>query len=358
MWVVASIVIVLVIVRMILPQVVTRYVNKVLADIPGYTGTISDVDIALIRGAYRIENLKLYKVKGNERVPFIDIPVVDLSIEWGALFDGAIVGEVIFFEPKLNFIGGGKKNAKGESGNQTGDNVDWTTPIKRLMPLRINRLEIVRGNIFFYDFTTNPQVDINLQQVNATATNLNNAEQQKTSLPSKVIATATSIGEGLLILEMDINVLKEIPDLDMNLKFERINMPALNDIFRAYAGIDIERGNFNIYSEITVNDGSLKGYVKPVAQDVQILNWKKDKENPLNMLWQSVVSLFVEVFKNQKEDQFATKVPFQGNLKNIKTRTWPTIWNIFRNAFVKAFEKNIDDTVEFDQLKTKKSDDK
>jgi hypothetical protein len=362
MWIIAGIVAALVIARILLPNMVTRYVNKVLADIPGYSGSISDVDIALIRGAYVIENLKLFKVNGNERVPFIDIPETDLSIEWNALFNGSIVGEVIFFDSKLNFIGGDNKNSKGETDNQTGDDVDWTKPIKRLMPLQINRLEIVRGNIFFFDFTTNPQVDINLQQVNATATNLNNAEHQKTALPSKVIATATSIGQGLLILEMDMNVLKEIPDLDMDLKFEGINMPALNNFFLAYAGVDVERGTFNVYSEITVNDGTLNGYVKPVAQNIQILNFEKDKKNPLNLIWQSVIGLLVEIFENQSEDQFATKVPLDGNLKNIKTSTWPTIWNIFRNAFEKAFEKNTDNTIKFEESKVsdnkKMSDDK
>lgn len=346
-WMIAGIAMALVIARLILPHVVTRYVNKVLADIPGYYGSISDVDIALIRGAYVIENLKLFKVNGNEHVPFIDIPETDLSIEWSALFNGALVGEVIFFDSKLNFIGG-DNNSKGETDSQTGEDVDWTKPIKRLIPLQINRLEIVRGNIFFYDFTTNPQVDINLQQVNVSVTNLNNAERQKTALPSKVIATATSIGQGILMLEMDINVLKEIPDLDMNLKFEGIHMPALNDFFLAYAGIDVERGNFNIYSEITVNDGAINGYVKPVAQNIHVLNLEKDKEDPLSLIWQSIVGLFVEVFENQSKDQFATKVPIQGNLKNIQTSPWPTIWNIFRNAFVKAFEKNTDNTIEFE----------
>lgn len=134
----------------------------------------------------------------------------------------------------------------------------------------------------------------------------------------------------------------------MDMKFEGIDMPSLNDFFLAYAGIDIERGTFNIYSEMTVNDGALEGYVKPVAQNVQVLSWKKDKSNPLNLIWQAIVGLFAEIFENQSEDQFATKIPLDGNLKDIKTSTWPAIWNIFRNAFVKAFEKNTDDTIKFE----------
>lgn len=356
LWIIGILVALIIIMRLVLPYVVTKYVNQVLSEIPGYWGSISDVDIALIRGAYVIEDLKLFKIDGNKRVPFIDIPEIDLSIEWSALFDGAVVGEVIFMTPSINFIGGDQKNSEGQTENQTGKDVDWTVPVKRLMPLQINRLEVIRGNIFFYDFTTKPQVDISLQQVNATATNLNNAERQQTPLPSHVYATATSIGKGLLTLQMDINVLKKIPDLDMDLKFEGVEMPALNDFFLAYAKVDIEKGTFNLYSEITVNDGALQGYVKPVAQGVQIVNWKKDNQNFFNLIWQSIVGLLVEIFENQNEDQFATKIEVEGNLNNIETSTWPAIWNIFQNAFVKAFEKNTDDTVEFEEDKPSQKD--
>ena len=321
---------------------------KVLADIDGYEGSISDVDIHLIRGAYSIHDLKLFKVNGHEKVPFIDIPTTDLSVEWSALFKGSLVGEVIFEKPQLNFIGGdGDESKKPGNDTQTGENVDCTKPIKELMPLQINRLEINNGSVFFYDFTTKPKVDIHLDSLQLLATNLNNADKQEMRLPSNVIASATSVGGGKLNLNMDINVLKEIPDLDLNIKFEKVNMPALNDFFVAYGKADIERGTFNLYSELVVNDGKITGYVKPLAQNIKVVDWEKDKKNPFNLVWQGIVGVVAEFFENQRENQFATKVPIQGDLKNIKSGVWPTIWNVFSNAFVQAFERNTDNTIKF-----------
>ena len=338
----------LIVARLTLPYFVTRYVNKVLADIDGYQGSISDVDIHLIRGAYSIHDLKLFKVNGHEKVPFIDIPTTDLSVEWPALFKGSLVGEVLFEKPQLNFIGGdGDETKKPGNDTQTGENVDWTKPIKELMPLQINRLEINNGSVFFYDFTSKPKVDIHLDSLQLLATNLNNADKQAVKLPSNVIASATSVGGGKLNLNMDINVLKEIPDLDLNIKFEQVNMPALNDFFVAYGKADIERGTFNLYSELVVNDGKITGYVKPLAQNIKVVDWEKDKKNPFNLVWQGIVGVVAEFFENQKENQFATKVPIQGDLKNVKSGVWPTIWNVFRNAFVQAFERNTDNTVKF-----------
>ena len=199
----------------------------------------------------------------------------------------------------MNFIGGdGDENKKPGNDTQTGENVDWTKPIKELMPLQINRLEINNGSVFFYDFTTKPKVDIHLDSLQLLATNLNNADRQKERLPSTVIASATSVGGGKLNVNMNLNVLKEIPDLDLNLKFERIHMPALNDFFVAYSKVDIERGEFNLYSELVVNDGKISGYVKPLAQDIKVVNWEKDKKNPFNLVWQGIVGVVVEFFEN------------------------------------------------------------
>ena len=348
-WIIAgSIILLLIVGRLMLPYFVTRYVNKVLAEIEGYEGSIQDVDISLIRGAYSIHQLKIFKVNGNEKVPFLAIRTIDLSVEWSALFKGSVVGEVIFDQPQLNFIGGdGDETKKPGNDTQTGEDVDWTKPLKELMPLQINRLEIADGSVFFYDFTTQPKVDIHLDSLNMVATNLNNAEKQRERLPSHVFATARSIGGGKLTINMDINVLKEIPDMDLNLKFEGINMPALNDFFIAYSKVDIERGQFNLYSEMVINNSEITGYVKPIAQDIKVVDWEKDKEKPLNLIWQSIVGVVAEFFENQKEDQFATKVPLQGNLENVESGVWPSIWNIFRNAFVQAFERNTDDTIKF-----------
>ncbi len=94
--------------------------------------------------------------------------------------------------------------------------MDWTEPIKKLMPLQINRLEINQGMISYYDFSAKPKVRLTLDSLQLLATNLNNANRQKERLPSTVTATATSIGGGSLDLRMAINVLKEVPDLDMN----------------------------------------------------------------------------------------------------------------------------------------------
>ena len=76
-----TIVALLVLLRLLLPFFVKKYVNGVLADIPGYYGQVSNIDISLIRGAYVIHNLYLNKVNAGSEVPFLDFEKTDISIE-------------------------------------------------------------------------------------------------------------------------------------------------------------------------------------------------------------------------------------------------------------------------------------
>jgi hypothetical protein len=338
------VVVLLVAFRLALPYMVTRYVNKVLSELDGYRGQIYDVDIHLLRGAYQIDSLKVFKIDGNNEIPFIAIPLMDLSVEWNALFQGKVVGEVQFEKPVLNFISG--KKTEGEGGSeQTGKDVDWTEPIKKLMPLQINRLTVEEGQVVFYDFTTKPSVDLSLENVHLVAENLNNAKEQNDLLPSKVFMRATSIGGGNLELNMRINVLKEVPDLDMDMKFENVNLTALNDFFEAYAKVDVEKGDFNLYSEVAVKEGNVNGYVKPLLNNLKVVDWKEDKDKPVKLVWESIVGVVAEVFENQPKNQFATRVPLKGNISNVQSSFWPALWNIFRNAFVEAFARNTDDSI-------------
>jgi hypothetical protein len=146
---------------------------------------------------------------------------------------------------------------------------------------------------------------------------------------------------------MDINVLKKIPDLDIDLKFEEVSMPALNDFFLAYSSVDIESGSFSLFSEVTIDSGNINGYIKPIARNIKVVNWDRDKQNPLNLIWQAIIGVLAEAFENQKQDQFATKVPIEGNVNSIDAALWPSVFNILKNAFVKAFEMNTENSVEF-----------
>ncbi|MDQ3395000.1 MAG: DUF748 domain-containing protein [Bacteroidota bacterium] len=338
-----GIVLLFVILRLLLPNFVTHYVNKTLAEIEGYNGSISGVDIALIRGAYKINDLRIEKEGSKLKVPFLEIDEVDLSIEWASLFKGEVIGEILILKPSMNFVAGPSKEEKMD-----GSEADWTKPIEELMPLSINKFEIREGNINFYNFSTNPQAHVYLQQLDMVAINLSNVEDKNEKLPSTLSLSANSIGEGILKLDGKLNLLKEIPDFDMNLKFTGAKLTQLNNFIKAYGKFEVEKGQLHLVSEAKLMDGSFEGYVKPLLQDMVILDLDEaiGKEKIPKILWEGLLEIAKTIFENPKQEQVATIVPLKGTINDVDTKVWPAIYNVLKNAFIKAFSTEFESQIE------------
>lgn len=59
------------------------------------------------------------------------------------------------------------------------------------------------------------------------------------------------------------------------------------------------------------------------------------------------VGIFKFILKNQGTDTVATKVPIEGDLNKVDSKVWPTITNIFKNAWISAFSESVDSEIEF-----------
>ncbi|RNI33140.1 DUF748 domain-containing protein [Rufibacter immobilis] len=335
--IVLTLVVLLLAFRIALPYIVKNYVNKTLDELPGYTGHVEDIDIALIRGAYQIDGLVLLEEKGNPKYPFLQITETDLSIEWKSLFKGKLVGEVIMTNPRLNILAGGSK-----SEDPTLDH--WTEVVKDLMPITINRFEVHNGRLAFLDFSASPDVKLHLDNLRLTALNLANVEEVGKKLPSSVTATASSIGGGAFKGKMQVNALKRIPDFDGDFQLTGVNLTSLNAFIKANAKFDVERGKLDMYSELKSTNGQLNGYIKPFFEDIKVLNWKKDKKEGgfLSAVKEAVIGVFTEAAENQPRDQVATKIPISGDISNPKTNGWKTFINVLKHAFIDAFSKGIE----------------
>ena len=175
-----AVVVLLVIIRLLLPYIVLRYVNKTLADMSGYTGHVDDIDIPLIRGAYQLDDLRIRKVNGKIKEPFLYIPKTDLSVEWKSLFKGKLVSEVECYQPEINFA-----FSENEASNQTGAEVDWTAYLKKLLPININRFAVINGKVNLTSLITQPRADLSLQKFQAEIRNIRNVEDRKQTSPRR-----------------------------------------------------------------------------------------------------------------------------------------------------------------------------
>src|SRR5262245_4215150 len=92
---------VLIAARIALPYWMKDEVNRRLMLLPNYDGHVEDVDVALWRGAYRVEGVRIVKTGVKSSTPFFDGDRVDFSVEWNSLLHGRIVAECAMWRPNL-----------------------------------------------------------------------------------------------------------------------------------------------------------------------------------------------------------------------------------------------------------------
>lgn len=339
-----SIVIFFTIIRLILPYIVLKYVNKTLGNIKEYYGHVEDIDIALIRGAYKINGIKLVKQDSvthkQDAIPFFAAPSIDLSIQWAAIFKGRLVGEIYVTDPALNFVKGKHKNEDAKA-----DTTDFKTTLKKLMPLKINHFEIDNGQIHYIDRFSSPAIDIPIKNIQVKAENLSNANDSNKFLPSTVVAIGDVYG-GKLNLNVKLNALEKKPTFDLNAGIDNVNMVDLNNFFQAYGKFQVKKGTFGLYTEFATKDGAFKGYVKPLLKDLEIA-----KEGNFGQIaWEYVVTGVAEIFKNHKKDQVATEVPIEGRFDDPSVGLWTSISYVLKNAFVFALQPQVDNKIDIGKV--------
>jgi hypothetical protein len=351
----AIIILTLIIIRLILPYVVLHFANKSLAKVDGYYGHIEDIDISLYRGAYQINKIYLNKRDSGsgKQTDFFKANLIDLSVEWKALFHGSFVGELELKDPSLIFT----KN-KTELSDVKKDTSDFRKILKSFMPLKVNRFEIFNGSIHYVDRTSKPVVDVSLKKMHVLATNLKNSYDSSMLLPASITADAKAYG-GDISLNMRLNALAEQATFDLNAEVKHTNLVLLNDFLQAYADFDVNKGEFGLYTELAAKNGKFKGYVKPLIKDLDVVGKEDRKDTFLRKLWESLVGGVGVIFRNQKKDQIATKVPLEGSFKNPKTDVTDAIWEVLRNAFIQALLPSVDNQINISSVdKDDKKDDR
>jgi hypothetical protein len=337
---------VLIIFRITLPFIVLFFANRTLSNMKGYYGHIDRVHLSIIRGSYQLDSIYMNKIDTVtlKQTPFFSSMQAEFGIEWKSLIHGSLAGEVILESPVLLFT-----KDKVEPEILIRDSTFLKKIFNKSMPLKINRFEVTDGTIRYRDEGSNPNVDIEINNISLLAQNLTNSYDSISQLPARIKGSA-NIYEGILDFTMRLNPMADNPTFDVNLNLQNTNLIKLNNFFQAYAKVDVNKGIFGLYAEAAAKDGKFIGYVKPLIQELDVLGKEDREDNIFRKLWEGMVGSAGQVFKNQQEAQIATKIRFEGNIENPNTSIWDTLANILRNAFIQAIQPAIDNQINLDSV--------
>ena len=117
----------------------------------------------------------------------------------------------------------------------------------------------------------------------------------------------------------------------------KTELKSFNEVLRAYANVDVSKGALSFFSRLSVKDGQMTGYVKPIFGNVEVYDPKQDEDKAVTRkLYEAVVGGVVGLLKNPRTEQVATESDLSGPVANPRADTWQIVGSLIQNAFFKA----------------------
>jgi len=209
--------------------------------------------------------------------------------------------------------------------------------------ISVRELDITRSSFSYEDKTANPNYRLLLSDADISLKNLSNHQRQG---PADLTVRGKFMGSGDTSLSGDFLASQQGPVLDLNVAIQNTDLPSLNNFLRAEGCFDVAAGRFSVFSQVSIKDRNLSGYVKPMFAGLEVYDYRKDKNTPvLHQAKELVIGGASHLFKNPRTKEVATEVALKGSLKNPDISTWQAIVQVLHNAFVKAILPGFDQAV-------------
>ena len=289
-----------------------------------------------VHALYRVENVPLDRLRSVVQRANVTVSGGTLSsqgeFEYGPKHREARIADVTVRGLHLDYIHtAATAPAEKERGKVVAQAAKNPEPA---MPVEIQRLRLVDGNLGLITPAKDRRVRIYLGKANLDVTNISSGFRQG---PARVTLTSNFNGGGSVHGTAAFRNPGNGPDFNLTVAVEGASLPSINDLLRAYGKFDVAQGTFSVYSQMKVRNGRIDGYVKPLFKDVQVYDPQQDKDKPvLKKLYEKVVGGVAHLLENHPREQVATVADLSGPISDPHTSTWDVIVNLVSNAFVKA----------------------
>lgn len=200
--------------------------------------------------------------------------------------------------------------------------------------LRVDDVNILRSTFTFRNHAADTPYRVSLADVQIRLANVSN---QRAEGKVRGDMKGKFMGSGDAAVHLAVSPDVKRPEFDITVRVDGTEMPAMNDLLRAYAGVDAVAGRFSLYSEVSVRHGSISGYVKPLIKDMDLYDASQDRDKPFfHKLKEGLMAAAAWILKNRDRGEVATKVNLSGTLASPQFSTWEALGGFLENAFVRA----------------------
>lgn len=200
--------------------------------------------------------------------------------------------------------------------------------------VKIGQLDVVRSTLAFVNRGVNPPYRLYLSDTSIRARNISS---QSAEGPGNIELTGKFMDSGPAVVKARFRPAKPTPAVDAQIRITDVDMTRMNDLWKAYGKFDVAGGEFSLYSELSIKDGMMSGYVKPLLKDMNVYDPQQDKKkNVVRRAYEAVVGAVSTVLENRTREEVATRVEVSGRVDSPQVHPVVAAARLFQNAFIKA----------------------
>lgn len=320
-----------------LPPLATRYVNRKLASLEDYTGSVDSVSLNLWRGAYRLENLRLDARRPAGKRPFFRADAIDLSLDSRALLRGSLVAEIDLHEPVLNYVAAPKSDEEERS---------WQQAMADFAPFRINRFTVHDGKITYRKPGSKSQT-LTLDEVRAVVRDLTNSADLDENRHARFEGNAVVLGSGALTFEGKADPSASTPTFDLDLELDDLKLDDAANLLPGRAGFRAEGGTLSLTADLTAARGRVRGVAETHLEGLQLANVRRKEENVIGKLWDKARDL-AEPYVGGKETREArARIPIDFRLNDPQAGLLAAANEVVQTALTRAITRSLEDALPY-----------
>jgi hypothetical protein len=169
------------------------------------------------------------------------------------------------------------------------------------------------------------------------ALELENLDNHSDHGRSRFHARGVFMGSGQTVFSGGFLASAKPADFDVRLKVDDTKLTDLNPLLLSSTGVDVAQGRLSVYTELTVKNGRIEGYIKPLFKNLKISEHEKDKGKPLlKRVELHLLQFLAWVLKNHTTQEVATVIRVSGSTADPKADEWDVIWRLIGNGFADA----------------------
>lgn len=235
---------------------------------------------------------------------------------------------------KVDYVHAGATNAKEQARATAGARRAQQAQHDPAVQVRVAHGQILNSEIGFVNKAASPDYRVFMADLNVEMDNLSTKPKEGTGA---IKVTGKFMGSGPTVVSGNFRPEQPTPDFDLRVKIIKTKVSSLNNLLRAHGGIDTTEGMFAFFSELSVRDNHIDGYVKPLLRDVDVYDPQQDRNKGMaKRLYEAVVGGVLGVLENAPRNEVATKGEIAGQVDNPQANTWQVVGNLVQNAFFKA----------------------